>query len=62
LKQARERWVKVDEEEKGTDSRQLKKLDNERVMPKLIRVASRLALLNRNVTMRTGTRKCPPTM
>lgn len=52
----------MEEEEKGTDRKQLKTLDNERVMPKLIRVASRLALLNRNVTMRTGTRKCPPTM
>jgi len=52
----------VDDEEKETDSKQLKTLVNERMMPKLIRVASRFALLNRNVTMRTGTKKCPPTM
>jgi hypothetical protein len=48
--------------EKGADSKQLKTLDNERMMPKLISVASRFALVTRNVTMRTGTKKCPPTM
>lgn len=62
LKRARERWTKVGEEEKETDSKQLKTLVNERMMPKLISVASRFALLNRNVTTRTGTKKCPPTM
>lgn len=45
-----------------TDNKQLMTLVNIRVMPKLTRVASRLALLNRNVTTRTGTMKWPPMM
>lgn len=45
-----------------TDNKQLMTLVKIRVMPKLIRVASRLALLDRNVTRRTGTKKCPPMM
>jgi hypothetical protein len=50
-------------EHKGTtDSKQLVILDKIRVMPKLIRVASRFALLRRNVTTRTGTKKWPPMM
>lgn len=43
-----------------TDSKQLAMLDKIRVKPKLIRVASRFALLNRNVTTRTGTKTWPP--
>jgi hypothetical protein len=45
-----------------TDNKQLIKLVKIRMMPKLIRVASRLALLNRNVMTRTGTKKWPPMM
>jgi len=45
-----------------TDNKQLIILVKKRVMPKLIRAASRLALLNRNVTMRTGAMKWPPIM
>jgi hypothetical protein len=45
-----------------TDNKQLITLVKIRVMPKLIRVASRLALLVRNVTMRAGTMKWPPMM
>jgi hypothetical protein len=45
-----------------TDNKQLITLVKIRVMPKLMRVASRLALLDRNVTRRTGTMKWPPMM
>jgi hypothetical protein len=45
-----------------TDNKQLITLVKVRMMPKLIRVASRLALLNRNVMTRIGTKRWPPTM
>jgi hypothetical protein len=49
------------EGEESTHSKQLKTLDNVRVMPRLISVASRFALLRRNVTIRTGIKNWPPT-
>ncbi len=43
-----------------TYNKQLIILVKTRIMAKLIRVASRFALLSRNVRMRIGTRKWPP--
>jgi len=49
-------------EHKETDNKQLKMFVKVIITPKLIRVVSRLALLNRNVRRRTGTKKWPPMM
>jgi len=57
----REWWKKV-RHETPTDSKQLLILPNMRVIPKVIKVASRLALLSRNVKMRIGIKKWPPMM
>lgn len=63
LKQVHQWWARWNIRNHSiTDNKQLITLVKTRVMPKLIRVASRLALLNINVTTRTGTMKWPPMM